>query len=278
MTHIPVPPEFTTPMSTLPLNGDDIGYVSSFDFSTANLSHESRVAAISTIASICYANPNALGSIKLYDRLAAESAGLPSSSFEFVPILLKYVGVVEDYNYEVLLPNSLKYGEVLEDESVDELYLLTNLRALIADIGPDKASTYFNTPEECTIIARHFKVFKCKIDLSTRSQLVRHRASYQELSRRYVSGKRDPFEFYFSPKLASMPTIKAATNLASLHYDEAIASGIKPEEARRILPQSMYTTLWSAWLPSQFQNLVSLRCTPHAQTEIRDLVTAMSTL
>ena len=28
-------------------------------------------------------------------------------------------------------------------------------------------------------------------------------------------------------------------------------------------------------VPSQFQNLVDLRCTPHAQSEIRDLVTVM---
>lgn len=291
MTHVPIPPEFTTPLSTLPLNGDSIGYVSSFDFSTANLSHEHRIAAISTIASICYANPNALGSIKLYDRLSAESHGLPSSSFEFVPVLLPARYILDGDNVNPFVSACIKYGEWVEDHR----YLLTNLRALIADIGPDKAATYFNTPEECSIIARHFKVFRCKIDLSTRSQLVRHRASFQELSRRYVSGKREPFEFYISPKLRyiprSLPSVHyteegcnftfVASTLADTCvslYEQAITAGVKPEEARRILPQSMYTTLWSAWLPSQFENLISLRCTPHAQSEIRELVTSMSTL
>ena len=265
MSHVTVPSSFTSPISTSPLNGDGIGYVASYDFSTANLSHENRIAAISTIASICYANPNALGSIKLYDRLATESHGLPSSSFEFVPVLLS-----AKYVQRNMIVACKKYGEWVEGYS----YLLTNLRALISDIG-ENASTFFNTPEECTIIAKHFKVFKSKIDLSTRSQLVRHRASFQELSRRYVSDKREPFEFYISPKMRQFPETDHIIDASMLLYHEALASGVKPEEARRLLPQAAYTTIWSAWLPSQFLNLVDLRCTPHAQSEIRDLVSAM---
>ena len=47
----------------------------------------------------------------------------------------------------------------------------------------------YNNEFECNIIKEHFKVFKFKVDLSTRSQMVRHRVNWQELSRRYVSGK-----------------------------------------------------------------------------------------
>lgn len=275
MTHVDVPSQFTTPIATSPLNTDGIGYVSSFDFSTANLSHENRVAAISTVASICYQNPSAIGSIKLYDRLSAESHGLPSSSFEFVPVLLPARYILDGDKVNPFVSVCIKYGEWIEDHR----YLLTNLRALIADIG-EEAATHFNTPEECIIIAKHFKVFKSKIDLSTRSQLVRHRASFQELSRRYVSDKREPIDFYVSPKLkeAYLGPLDSVSSYyeSSLNlYSRAIESGIKPEEARRLLPQAMYTQIYSAWLPSQFQNLVDLRCTPHAQSEIRDLVTAM---
>ena len=68
--------------------GDDIGFVEQYDFSTANLSEENRIKAITQVASICYQNPKALGSESLYNRLMAESMGLPSSSFEMCPILL----------------------------------------------------------------------------------------------------------------------------------------------------------------------------------------------
>ena len=68
--------------------GDNIAFVEQYDFSTANMSEENRILAITQVASICYQNPKALGSESLYNRLAAESQGLPSSSFEMCPILL----------------------------------------------------------------------------------------------------------------------------------------------------------------------------------------------
>ena len=68
--------------------GDNIAFVEQYDFSTANMSEENRIHAISAVASICYQNPKAVGSESLYNRLLAESKGLPSSSFEMCPILL----------------------------------------------------------------------------------------------------------------------------------------------------------------------------------------------
>ena len=68
--------------------GDDIAFVEQYDFSQANMSEENRILAITAIASICYQNPKAIGSESLYNRLLAESQGLPSSSAEFVPVLL----------------------------------------------------------------------------------------------------------------------------------------------------------------------------------------------
>jgi thymidylate synthase (FAD) len=170
-----------------------------------------------------------------------------------------------------------KYGEWVGD------YLLTNLRALIADVG-DRADEFFNTPEECEIIAKHFKVFKSKIDLSTRSQYIRHRASWQELSRRYVSGKKSAFEFYISPKMKQLEEVNgfSSTKLLVDHslavYDQAISAGVKPEEARRCLCQAMYTTVWSAWQPKQLDVFFKLRLDKHAQVEIRHLAEAKQQL
>ena len=56
---------------------DSIGFVKQYDFSCANLSQEHRIHAISAVASICYQNPKAVGSESLYNRLLAESKGLP---------------------------------------------------------------------------------------------------------------------------------------------------------------------------------------------------------
>lgn len=276
--------------------GDNIAFTELWDFSRANISEESRIEAITKVASVCYDNPNVIGKESLYNRLKAESLGLPSSSFEFVPVLLD-----KEKLAPILLEVSLsdkygekfqfhigKYGEFVEDAK----YILTNYRAVLRDSDIIKKTSgvditqWFNTEEDCEIIKQHHKVFLNKIDLVTRSQYIRHRVSWQELSRRYVSGKKTPFEFYVS-KNNSRDDILAFQNaqhegadfkelcsLAEGWYYEALESGIQPQEARRIMPQCTYTTLWSAWYPSQLENYLELRIDSHSQQEIRRLAQA----
>ena len=272
--------------------GDDIAFVEQYDFSTANLSEENRIKAITTVASICYQNPKAIGSESLYNRLLAESKGLPSSSFEFVPVLLtakklrkigsiinKEIYVKHDFEYNVT-----KFGEMIKDGT----YLLTNLRALIADVG-EYAKEFYNTPDECEIIKQHFKVFLFKVDLPTRSQMVRHRVSWQELSRRYVSGSRVPFEYYVSDKMKFISIHK--DDESDIHFDsddfnriceeryyQALEKGVKPQEARRVIPQSAYTQIWGAFMPNQLDNYFKLRLDKHAQWEIQMVSKAMQEL
>mgnify|MGYP003586486422 CR=1 FL=1 len=90
MTHVPIHTSWPTePLGRIEdILTDGCGSVEAWDFSLANSSYEARVYFVSKVASICYGNPKALGSISLFDRLQAEAAGLPSSSYEFVPVLL----------------------------------------------------------------------------------------------------------------------------------------------------------------------------------------------
>ena len=305
MTHVEIQQDL------LPLTGrvenvlDGItGFVEHYDFSRANSSYEARVQTITKVASICYANPKSLGSISLFDRLQAESGGLPSSSYEFIPVL---VSMTSDdhpnsiqaifniacgehiHDYEDL--SVIKYGDKVEDGD----YLLTNLRALIADVGPEASLNYLNTSEEeIQIIRDNFKVFLFNVDLSTRAQMVRHRVSWQELSRRYVSGTKSPFEFYVSKKLSIIKhhplgvfdrdddplefDTQDIIDLCIDHYFKALDSGVKPEEARRILPQAMMTQIWGAFQPNQLDNWFKLRLDKHAQLEIRCVAQAMQEL
>lgn len=309
-THVNVDSSFTTPTGAVEnVFGDNIAYVKHFDFSRANLNQENRIAAISQIASVCYQNPKALGSISLYDRLACESHGLPSSSFEFVPVLFRY-DFIETFfcnNSDIWLENSntLKYGERIDTE--DQAYLLTNYRALIYDVENNGLSKsildHFNTEEECKIIAKHFNVFQVKIDMPTFGQMVRHRVNWQVLSRRYVSGKKTPFEFYISDKMGNVTstvekeiwfekddgsestrtgifnqTTQSIIDDCVDHYYAAIAQGVKPEEARRIIPQAAYTIAWCAFQPKQLESYYELRLEKSAQHEIRLVSEAMKSL
>ena len=270
--------------------GDDIAFIEQYDFSKANLSEENRIKAITTVASICYQNPKAIGSESLYNRLLAESKGLPSSSFEFVPVLLNEyelgntIITMTEFSMEDL--SIYKYGEKIENGK----YLLTNYRAIVNDfekLGFDLRG-HFNTEEECEIIKQHFKVFQYKVDLPTRSQMVRHRVSWQELSRRYVSGERVPFEFYISEKMKNITSLSncygyecTTENIIDIcldHYKQALKDGVKPQEARRIIPQSAYTQIWGAFMPKQLDNYFKLRLDESAQWEIRQTAIAMQEL
>ena len=282
MTHVPIHTSWPTePLGRIEnILTDGCGSVEAWDFSLANSSYEARVYFVSKVASICYGNPKALGSISLFDRLQAEAAGLPSSSYEMCPILLtKEQFAARD------LKACWKFGEQVGD------YLLTNLRALISDVGPEESLNYLNTAsEEIQIIKDNFKVFLFNVDLSTRAQMVRHRCSWQELSRRYVSGKKQPFEFYISEKMKGVISehfddesnfffdTSDIIDICLEHYNEAIAAGVKPEEARRILPQAMKTTIWGAFQPAQLANFFTLRLDKSAQREIRTVAEAMKEL
>ena len=269
--------------------GDEIAYVESYDFSKANLNDESRLDVITLIASICYQSPKSHGSESLYNRLMAESGGLPSSSFEMVPMLFDYEQLKDDVyaltDVTIEDTNMLKYGEKVEDEK----YLLTNFRAVVYDfenLGIDLRD-HFNTEAECQIIAKHFKVFKMKVDMPTFGQAVRHRINWQVLSRRYVSGSRVPFSFYIADKMKniksyySIDTSETQLDTQDIiyicleHYKAALAAGVKPQVARGIIPQCAYTEAWCAFQQKQFDSFINLRTDSHAQHEIRLLANAM---
>ena len=281
MTHVPIHTSWPTePLGRVEnILTDGCGSVEAWDFSLANSSYEARVYFVTKIASICYGNPKALSSISLFDRLQAEAAGLPSSSYEMCPVL-----ITKQQFADVDLKQCYKFGELVANEQ----YLLTNLRALIADVGPDESLKYLNTSEEeIQIIRDNFKVYLFNIDLATRAQMVRHRCSWQELSRRYVSGKKTPFDFYVSEKMKSTISVndivgsdeefttQKVIDICLTHYYAALESGVKPEEARRILPQAMMTTIWGAFQPTQLANFFTLRLHKTAQREIRLIAEAM---
>jgi thymidylate synthase (FAD) len=62
------------------------------------------------------------------------------------------------------------------------------------------------------------------------------------------------------------------------HYFKALEDGVKPEEARRIIPQAAYSTVWAAFMPMHLENYFKLRLDSHAQWEIQQTAIAMNEL
>jgi 5-methylcytosine-specific restriction endonuclease McrA len=112
-------------------------------------------------------------------------------------------------------------------------------------------------------------------------------------SRRYVSAKRVPFEYYVSEKLKgfsaeigeeSYDAEPIKTSIEDLiEYNEnmyyaLLEAGVKPQEARRVIPQMGYTQIWGAFQPKQLDNYFKLRLDEHSQWEIRQTAIAMQEL
>ena len=288
------------------LYGDNIAKVEQYDFSSANSSDEARTLAITSVAVICTQKFESIGSEKLCTKLLTEAHGIPSSAYGFVPVLIsknnyshlrniKSVKISEEC-FEL---NIEKFGQwILENN--DE-YLLTNLRALVNDIGLEASKEFYNTDEnEIAIIKKHFKVFKHKMDIISARQFLRHTtAVWQELSRRYVSGKKVPFEFYvcesmkkvkwtktlhFSGDFGSEYTEKVDITTQQLiddsveHYFQALEQGVKPQQARYIIHPCVYTEIWSGWQPFALENMLTERTAIGTQWELRQTALAIKEL
>jgi thymidylate synthase (FAD) len=72
---------------------------------------------------------------------------------------------------------------------------------------------------------------------------------------------------YCSPQAYYADFIKQANAI----YEDFIAAGVAPEQARMVLPQSMYTSYYVTGSLSAWTRAFNLRSDPHAQKEIQDL-------
>ncbi len=128
-----------------------------------------------------------------------------------------------------------------------------------------------------------FASFHIKAPVFVRAQLVKHEyLRMNEVSRRYVD---DTPEFYDpivwrgrakdrkqgsdgSTEVSSMEYVFACYKAIEM-YESLLKDGVAPEQARMVLPQSMYTEwYWSGSLDA-FANMCKLRCKPDTQEETR---------
>lgn len=128
--------------------------------------------------------------------------------------------------------------------------------------------------------------------------------SYNEVSRRYVD---DPPEFYMpeywrartdnkkqgsGDELYNVIDVKFSCShtdgedlylgdfhrLCASYYQAILRKGVAPEQARMVLPQSMYTSYYVTGSLSAWARAYKLRIDPHAQKEIQDLAKMWSTV
>jgi thymidylate synthase (FAD) len=140
--------------------------------------------------------------------------------------------------------------------------------------------------------------FSVHCPLFVRGQWHRHRAgwSYNEISRRYTEVD---MEFYVpenfriqsdNNKQASVENSQIENNKEAYEqynkivkdcysaYEKLLELGVCKEQARGILPQTMFTTFWATVDLRNLLHFIELRDDEHAQKEIREYARAMKEL
>lgn len=168
--------------------------------------------------------------------------------------------------------------------------------ALIDSMGGDKAviqaarRCYLSEPqgeESDAKLIRHlilkghgtpfehaYFTFDVKCPLFVARQWMRHRiGSYDEMSLRYCLAKKD----YYTPEnlsSADLERYKKSIDEAFATYEELVKSGIKREQARGVLPLSVYTLFYWTVNARSLMNFLTLRLDKAAQFEMRQYAKA----
>ena len=132
-----------------------------------------------------------------------------------------------------------------------------------------------------------FATFHVKAPIFVARQLQKHEyMPWNEISRRYVDSEPEFYEpEHWRGRSADkkqgsegvVDTKTKPTNQYALEtYRNLLSDGVAPEQARMVLPQSMYTEwYWSGSLYA-FAKMCSLRCTPDSQYETRVIANLIS--
>lgn len=161
--------------------------------------------------------------------------------------------------------------------------------------GDKKLVNYLASHNHWTPFAHTSVTLHLKMPLFVARQIDKHQVGFvvNEVSRRYVD--YEP-EFYIpvwrgkpeeSVKQGSGGELsedtqhwlnggESYTEMACNHYQWLLDEGVCPEQARMVLPQSMYTEQWKTGSLAAWARLCKLRLDPHAQKETRELAQQIS--
>ena len=167
----------------------------------------------------------------------------------------------------------------------------------IPDVGPVKGYLQVGDEKLIKYLAKHnhwspfghaSMQFHIKAPVFVARQLVKHQVGlvWNEVSRRYVD---DEVEFYnpeewrgkptnskqgssdevidINPRHLMVDNYEQVCKSAKWTYEHLLSLGVAPEQARMVLPQSMFTEwYWSGTLYA-FARVCNLRCKPDTQKE-----------
>ena len=157
------------------------------------------------------------------------------------------------------------------------------------DTSDEKLIKYLAEHKHWSPFAHTFLSFRIKAPVFVARQLVKHQVGlvWNEESRRYISDDPELYsltQWREKPKSSKQGSGESMTlddelqNQITFHqqyslnlYHKLLDSNVAPEQARAVLPQSMFTNwIWSGTLFA-FARVCGLRLDAHAQKETQDV-------
>lgn len=161
--------------------------------------------------------------------------------------------------------------------------------------GDKKLITYLATHNHVTPFFHPQIQFRFKMPIFLAREWFRHQIGFarNEVSRRYVDERPDMFEPQYLRKRDSnkkqgskedpveynglcMELMQRHSENSIDLYETLLANDVCPEQARMVLPQSMYTEFIETGSLAAYARLCKLRLDPHAQKEIREYAQLVS--
>ena len=155
-------------------------------------------------------------------------------------------------------------------------------------IKDEKLIKYLANHNHWTPFAHPQITLRIKAPIFVRTQLFKHKVGFveNEVSRRYVveepqfytpiwrnaptdGAKQGSSGFVTEPSILMTSGFREAAEKCVEVYNGLLASGIAPEQARSILPQSTYTEWWWTGSLASFARVYKQRTDAHAQWEVQ---------
>lgn len=183
------------------------------------------------------------------------------------------------------------------DKRLPRLFKETNLQMLTLSEKDQKLIKYLAKHDHWTPFSHVMITMREKVPIFVARQRFKHMVgfTYNEVSRRYVDDAPEffiPNEWRGKPKNAKQGSsdeiitrigfdheqdspiderYKFFLKSAKALYEDMVGSGVAPEQARMVLPQSMYTEYYVTGSLAAWARAYKLRIDAHAQKEIQDL-------
>lgn len=152
------------------------------------------------------------------------------------------------------------------------------------DISPKRVIRCFTNGHMSVFEHASVTLYISGISRACSHQLVRHRmASFVQKSQRYTKIDTDNNDwFVVPPEIEEDPDAMAefqhSMSSAASQYQTQMALGMKPEDARYVLPEATKTDITMTMNVRELFHFFDLRCDPSAQWEIRYLADGIKDL